>query len=379
MDYYKILGVGRDASDEEIKKAYRKLAHKYHPDKSGGDEKKFKEINEAYQVLSDKSKRAQYDQFGRTFEQAGAGSGAGFSGFEGFSAGDGPPFGWDFGDIFGRDRRREETNFAFGGDFSDIFSDIFGEGFAPGRARSARSGKDIQVDVEISFKEMVRGSRREFNLYKRVECDACGGTGGETGSKKIVCPSCGGAGQIRKTSRSFFGTFTQVSVCPECRGKRDVFERKCKKCGGDGRIKAEKIIKVEIPAGIADGQTITLPGQGEAGEIGARSGDLYVVVHVLPHPKFRREKDNIISEEKISFSQAALGDKVKVETIDGDVKMKIPAGTQSGEIFRVKEKGIPRLGKRGRGDQLVKIAVVTPERLSGKQKEIIEELKKEGL
>jgi molecular chaperone DnaJ len=363
-DYYEILGVIRDASDDEIKKAFRKLAHKYHPDKAGGDEKKFKEINEAYQVLSDKTKRQQYDQFGQTFEQAGAGGG-----FEGF----------DFGDIFGRARQQGGYDFEFGGGgFEDIFSDIFGERFGRRARAKPRSGSDIQVDIEISFEEMVRGTTRTLNLYKTVICDVCRGSGGEPGSQEETCPTCKGSGQVTRTSRSFFGSFTQVTTCPVCRGKGRVYSKKCRKCGGDGRIKAEEKINVEIPAGIADGQTISLPGKGEAGEQGASSGDLYVNVRVRPHPKFKREGSNIISSEQISYSQAALGDKINVETIDGLVKMKIPAGTQSGEVFRIRDKGIPHMQGRGRRDHLVKIIIKIPKHLSGEEKEIIERLKDLG-
>lgn len=363
-DYYNILGVGRSASDDEIKKAYRKLAHKYHPDKAGGNEKKFKEINEAYQVLSDKTKRAQYDQFGQTFEQAGAGQGFG---------------GFDFGDIFGRAREGGGFNFEFGGGFEDIFSDIFGERFDR-RTRRAKAGRDIQVDAEISFEETVGGASRDVKLYKTVKCSHCGGTGGEPGSKEETCPTCGGTGQIQKTSRSFFGSFTRVSTCTACQGAGETFSQKCRKCGGDGRVKEEQTIRVEIPAGISDGQTISLHGQGEAGEFGAPSGDLYVNVHVRPHHKFKREGNNITSSEHITFSQAVLGDKITVETIEGSVKMKIPAGTQSGEIFRIKGKGIPYLENRGKqGDHLVKIVVEIPKSVSREQKDLIEKLKKENL
>ncbi len=363
-DYYNILGVSKSASDDEIKKAYRKLAHKYHPDKAGGDEKKFKEINEAYQVLSDKTKRQQYDQFGRTFD--GGGFSAGGGGFEGF----------DFGDIFGQ-ARQGGASFEFGGDFSDVFSDIFGERFG-GRAARKKAGRDIQVDAEISFEEMARGAERNLKLYKTVICDVCGGTGGEPGAEEKTCPTCKGSGQVKKTARSFFGSFVQVSTCPDCEGTRKVYSQKCRKCGGDGRIKEEQIVQVKIPAGIQNGQTISLHGQGEAGERGAPSGDLYINVHIRPHSKFKREQNNILSEEHITFSQAALGDKINAETIDGDIKMKVPAGTQSGEVFRIRGKGVPHLGRRGRGDHLVKIIVRIPKHPSGEQKKIIEKLKESG-
>lgn len=355
MDYYKVLGIEKGASDEEIKKAYRKLAHKYHPDKKGGDEKKFKEINEAYQVLSDKQKRAQYDQFGQTFQggsQAG-GQGQGFGGF-------------DFSGFGGQ---------AGGGEWEDIFSDIFGGGFGGrGQARQ-KTGKDIQMDVEISFEEMVKGASRDVKLYKGVKCDICNGSGGEPGAKEETCSTCKGSGKIKKTVNSFFGTFAQVVVCDTCKGKGKTYSKKCHKCGGDGRIKEEQTINIEIPEGIYDGQTISLRGQGEAGEMGAPAGDLFVVVHVKPHKKFKRENNNIFSKEHISFAQAALGDKIDVNTIEGNVKMKIPSGTQSGELFRIRDKGVPSLEGRGRGDHLVEIVVDVPKKLSRDQKRIVQQLK----
>ena len=351
-DYYDILGVNKDASDDEIKKAYRKLAHKYHPDKAGGDAEKFKEINAAYQVLSDKSKRQQYDQFGSGFEQSGAGDfgGQGFGG----------------------------QGFDFGEGFEDIFSNIFGGGAS--RSRDMRkAGSDIQVDVEISFEEMVNGAHREIELYQRVLCDVCKGSGGEPGAREETCPTCKGSGQVHRTVSSFFGSFSQAYVCPTCQGMGKTFSQKCHKCRGEGRVKQERKIAVDIPAGISDGQTISMQGQGEAGEKGARSGDLYITVHILSHHKFTREGNNLLSTEHISFSQASLGDKIDVETIDENVKMKVPAGTQSGELFRIKGKGVPSLGRGNRGDHLVKIVVDVPKNPSREQKRIIEELKKIGL
>ena len=366
-DYYEILGVSRNASDDEIKKAYRKLAHKYHPDKQGGDATKFKEINEAYQTLSDKTKRQQYDQFGRTFEQAGgAGGFGGFGGFEGFdfggfSAGGGPSFGGNFG-----------------GGFEDIFSDMFGEAFGGGRRRgTSRAGNNIQIDVEISFEEMVNGTHRNVKLRRYVTCDVCRGSGGEPGSKEETCPTCQGSGQIRKTVRSFFGSFAQVSTCPTCEGRGKIFSKKCHKCKGEGRVREGEEIRIDMPAGILDGQTISLQGYGEAGEKGAASGDLYVNIHVKPHKKFKREGNDVLSTEHISFSQAVLGDKVVVETISGPIKMKIPAGTQSHDKFRIKGEGVPHIGRRGaRGDQIVTVIVDIPKSPTRQQKKLIEELRK---
>ncbi|OGI29212.1 MAG: molecular chaperone DnaJ [Candidatus Moranbacteria bacterium RIFOXYA12_FULL_44_15] len=374
-DYYNILGVEKGASDDEIKKAYRKLAHKYHPDKSGGDEKKFKEINEAYQVLSDKAKRSQYDQFGQTF-QGGAPGGSqdfDFSGFDfgnfsrqnngGFSAKGGPASGWEF---------------QFGGDdLGDIFSNVFG-GRSQGRGRGRR-GQDIQVDVEIDFSEMVHGAEREINLRRSVRCGRCGGTGAEPGAKIKTCPTCKGAGQVEKTTRSFFGMFSQVGICPECEGAGKVPEKKCSQCGGDGRVKENENIKIKIPAGLSDGQTISLEGKGEAGEKGAPPGNLYVVVHVKPHPKFTRNGLDILSTEYISFSMAALGGEIEIETLYGKLILKIPAGTQSGETFRVRDKGAPDLGGRGVGNHLVKVIVSVPRKITREQKRLIEELGKNML
>jgi len=363
-NFYDILGVSKGASDDEIKKAYRKLAHKYHPDKAGGNEAKFKEINEAYQVLSDKAKRQQYDQFGQTFQGAGGGPAGGGFGQGGFDFS-----GFDFGDIFGQARQGS-------GGFEDIFSDIFG-----GNAKTRRKtrGQDIQVDVEIDFSEMVKGTEKEIRLRKNVVCDRCQGLGAEPGVGTKTCPTCGGAGRIRKTARSFFGSFEQVVECPECHGEGMVPEKKCAKCGGEGRIKEEQVIKISIPAGIQDSQTISLQGRGEAGGRGSVPGDLYVTIHVRAHKKFERKGQDILSTEYILFSTAVLGGKVEIETIDGKLILKIPAGTKSGETFRIKNAGVPELQGRGRGNHLVMVVIQTPKSLSREQKELIEKLRNQGI
>lgn len=359
-DYYDILGISRSASDDEIKKAYRKLAHQHHPDKKGGDEAKFKEINEAYQVLSDKAKRSQYDQFGQAFSGA---QGGGFGGQSGQGFG-----GFNFGNF-------DFSNASSGGfgPFEDIFSDFFGGSRGDGHARER--GQDIHVDVEIDFLEMAIGAEKTVHLRKRTVCNACHGTGGEVGTKEETCSVCKGSGQVRKTQRTFLGSFTQVAVCDACRGKGKVYAHRCKKCGGDGRVKEEESISISLPAGIDEGQTLSLSGKGEAGGYGAPSGNLYVTVHVRPHKNFTRKGQNILSEEHISFAQAALGDSIQVKTLSGLVTMKIPSGTQSKEIFRIKEAGFPSLEGKSKGHHFVTIVVDIPKHLSWKQKKLVEELR----
>jgi molecular chaperone DnaJ len=369
-DYYNTLGVGKDASDDEIKKAYRKMAHKYHPDKQGGDEAKFKELNEAYQVLSDKEKRSQYDQYGQTFEHAQS-QGGGFSGFEGFRDFSSYAEGFDFN--FGG--RKERGGGGFSG-FEDIFGDIFSQaGFGGQNQKRGRNrGEDIQIDVEIDFIEMALGAEKETELYKRVKCEKCQGEGVEPGYKKVECSTCGGEGQIRTNRRTILGTFQQTSICPDCQGEGKIPEKKCSKCGGDGRTREYEKIKIRIPAGINNGQSIRLEGMGESGGRGGEAGDLYVTVHVAKNKNFERKDDDVHSKTEISFSQAALGDKIEVETVEGPVNLKIPAGTQSGEVFRLRGKGIKHLGHYGHGNHYVKIQVVTPKNLSGEEKELLEKL-----
>lgn len=364
-DYYQILGVSRGASDDEIKKAYRKLAHKYHPDKSGGDEAKFKEINEAYQVLSDKSKREQYDRFGRTFDQGAAGGGQGFGGFDfsGFQ-GFGGQGGFSSQGGFGEE------------DLQDIFANFFGGERRGGGRR--RRGKDIQVDVEISFEEMITGAKREINLRKSSVCDNCNGTGGEKGSELKTCQTCGGAGRVEKVSRSFFGSFSQVTECPDCHGVGKRYDKKCSKCGGDGRVMKDTKVEINIPAGIDDGQTLSMNGAGEAGGAGAAAGDLHINVHVKKHKEFLRKGQDILSSVEIPYSVAALGGETIIETIEGRLTLKIPSGTQSGELFRIKGKGVPDLHSGTRGNQLVKVIVRIPKNLSREQKRILEELNRAG-
>jgi molecular chaperone DnaJ len=356
-DYYEILGVSRDASSAEIKKAYRQLAHKYHPDKKGGSAEKFKEINEAYQTLSNKEKRSQYDQFGESFSNGG--NGGGFSGFQGFNNGGGFEF-----------------NFGEGG-LGDIFGDFF-SGFRE-KGFGGERGSDIGIDLEILFKEMAEGTEKEIEIYKGVICDKCQGTGAEPGSNFKKCDKCGGTGRIQTEKRTILGSFSQTSVCDKCGGKGEIPEKVCSKCSGEGKIKEKVKIRVTVPAGIEDGQTISLEGQGEPGGKGGQPGDLYLTVHVKADPQFKRKGDDIWYNAEIPFSLAVLGGKIEIMTLSGKVKMKVPAGTQNGKVFRIKGEGIKRLRGYGRGDEIVKIKVRVPKKLSRKQKKLLKELEENGL
>lgn len=379
-DYYEILGVKRDASPEEIKRAFRELAQKYHPDKPGGDAEKFKQINEAYQVLSDPEKRRLYDQYGAAFEQARARGE--FTGFEGFRdwASYAEAMKEAFGDFF---RARPESVFSeedLGfSDLGDLFSEFFDFGGATRMRKETRRGRDIEMDLEIDFREAVFGTEKEIKLDKFNQCERCHGSGNEPGSKFINCSTCGGRGRIVRTQSTFFGRFQSVTVCPDCRGEGKRAEKKCLECGGQGRVKSTSKIKVKIPAGVNDGGIIKLKGYGEAGQKGGLSGDLYLRIKVRPDPEFKREGNNILSEVEISISQAVLGGKVRVKTLDGEVNLKIPAGTKSGQVFRLKGKGVPYLRRWGRGDQLVTVIIKIPKHLTKRQKELLEELGKEGL
>lgn len=355
-DYYEILGVSKNASDNEIKKSYRRLAQKYHPDKTGGDANKFKEINEAYQVLSDQQKRSQYDQFGTTFEQTQ--TGGGFSGFDGF-----------------RDFSGFADAFSGGADFDlgDIFSGIFG-----GRAKRGRGrGADISMNVEISLEEAFFGVDKEIEIYKSVSCPKCEGQGGEPSSKIETCLTCGGSGNVSKTRSAGFFSFSQIEVCSSCRGLGKKPDKSCSRCGGDGRINEKVKLGVKIPAGISDGQIIKLSGQGEAASLGNGPGDFYLGIRIKPHPHFKRHGDDLYYDLFIHIAQAALGDKIEVPTLEGNIKLQIPEGIDSGEIIRLKGKGMPRFGGRGRGAMMVKVRIKTPKRMSRRAKALMEELKGE--
>jgi molecular chaperone DnaJ len=368
-DYYKTLDVAKDASQEEIKKAYRRLAHQYHPDKATGDEAKFKEVNEAYQVLGDPDKRRKYDQFGSTFEQMGGWGGHNWEdvmqGFrQGFSGGGFQQSGF--------------SGFSF--DLGDIFSEFFGGGARQTyhQARSAR-GRDIETVLGIDFKEAVFGAERMIKLEKFDKCSHCKGNRAEPGTSIIQCRKCGGAGQITQSRRTILGMMRSTSTCPQCQGQGKLPKQNCRVCNGDGMERASKTIKVKIPAGISDGETIRLQGQGEIPEDLRNYGDLYVKIQVRDHYKFKRQGDDIHSKEPISFPQAILGDKIRVDTIDGKVDLKIPAGTDSGTVFKLKKKGVPHLRSYGRGDHYVTVKIVVPERVSRKARRLLGELKEEGL
>lgn len=351
-DYYKTLGVDKGASQEEIKKAFRKLAHQYHPDKSHGDEAKFKEANEAYQTIGDPKKRAQYDQFGADFAN-GAGRG-GFQGFEGF------------GDQ-GFNINMDDLGEMFGG-FGDIF------GFNGGRSARKRQGRDIQISATVTFLEAAFGVEKEIKLNKAVACSACHGQGAEPGTPVETCGTCKGTGRVIRLQRTMLGNIQTQATCQECNGEGKIYKTKCKKCGGVGVTKEVVTIKIKIPAGIDNGQSIRLNGQGEAGEKGAPAGDLYLAVRIEPSKEFRREGFTVFTDVSIGFTMAALGGKIEVPTIDGPVNLKIPDGTQSGKQFILRDHGITKLNGRGRGDQIVTVIVKTPTNLNRGQRKTLEDL-----
>jgi len=362
-DYYKILGISKNASSEEIKRAFFRLAQKYHPDK-GGDPEKFKEINEAYQVLSDKEKKAQYDRFGTVFEGAPFGGGAKETPFsEGF----------DF------------SSFGFGSNFDtsvfeEIFEDFFGTSpFARERGPRKKKGQDIFIDITITLEEAFTGVKREIVLEKFNICPKCKGSGTEPGTKLKTCPSCRGAGRVKAVHQTFLGTFTRTNICPQCQGFGKIPEKNCTRCNGQGRTREEKKISISIPSGISDRERILVEGEGEAGARGQSSGNLYVRVHLAEHPYFLRRGDDIYFNIDVNFSQAALGDKVDIPTLAGKVELQIPSGTQAGKLLKLRGMGMPHLNRRGKGDMYVKINVKTPARLTKEQKELIRKLREEGL
>jgi len=358
-DYYKTLGIEKGASDAEIKKAFYKLAHQYHPDKKGGDEAKFKEANEAYQVLKDKKKRNQYDTFGSA-------DGSPFGG----AGGGGNPFGGGFGGS-------QQGNINMD-DLGDIFGDIFGGGGFSGGSRRSRvqRGRDIEVEMHISFEEAVFGVERTIELKKNIVCSHCSGKGG-TGLK--TCSKCHGSGQIKVQQNTFFGNFQSMAQCPDCEGRGEVVEKICGYCAGKGYLIGKDKIEVKVPAGIDDGQSLRLSGRGEPGLKGAPAGDLFIKVRVQKSSKFIREGQTIKSTIRLKYSQLIQGDKIDVETVDGLVKLKIPAFTASGKVFILKSKGVPTLNSRGRGNHLVTVKLSVPDSLTKEQKELIAQLGKRGL
>lgn len=354
-DYYKTLGVDKGASQDEIKKAFRKQAHQYHPDKSTGDEAKFKEVNEAYQVLGNEQKRKQYDQFGSSFENMGQGGFGGFGNSQGFGGFQGNINVEDLGDMFGG------------------IGDMFGFG-GSSRRRGPRRGSDIEMVMNISFNEAVFGTEKEISFKKKMTCDRCHGEGAEPGAEVNTCSECKGAGKIRKMQRTILGTIQTEAPCPHCGGEGKTFSKSCTKCGGSGVAMDTTSLKVKVPAGIDDGEAIRLSGQGESGDKGASAGDLYIRFRVAPSREFVRNEYDVRNEEEISFTQAVLGDKIDIKTIHGEVALKIPEGTQSGTIFKLKGKGVQILNGRGHGDHLVEVIIKTPKNLNKKQKETLKEL-----
>ena len=350
-DYYEVLGVEKTASEDEIKSAYRKLAKKYHPDLNPGNaeaEAKFKEVNEAYGVLSDADKRAKYDQYGTADPQAGFGGGGFSGGFGGFGSG------------------------GFSGGFEDIFENIFGSFTGSRRSNNApEQGRDLRVDMELTFEEAAFGTKKEINLTREESCDECGGSGAAKGTTAEVCQACHGSGQVRTTQNTVFGSFSSTQQCTACHGTGRIIRTPCKKCGGKGRIRRARRISINVPAGIDNGQAITLRGEGEQGKRGGAAGDLYVYFSVKPHKLFKRRGNDIYLEVAVSFANAALGAEITVPTLEDSIKYKIPEGTQPGTVFRIRGKGIKRLGGNDRGDMYITVGVEIPRRLSSKQKELL--------
>jgi len=350
-DYYEVLGVSREASEKDIKSAYRKLAMKYHPDRSDASdaEERFKEISEAYAVLSDPGKRKQYDQFGH------AGINSQYSQEDLFR-------GVNFEDLL--------RGFGFGGGES-IFDMFFGGG---GRRREPARGRDLRYDLSITLEQAASGLETTIEVPRSEPCSTCGGSGSKPGTSPLTCPSCHGTGQVTRTQNTPFGQMIAQTTCSKCGGRGQIITTPCESCGGSGRVRRTRKLSVKIPAGVDDGQHLRLQGQGEAGPSGSPPGDLYVFLNILPHPKFQRVDSDLLFEMPISITQAALGAEVEVPTLNGNARMKIPPGTQSGSIFRLRGKGMPRLHAMGTGDMHIKVNVRTPIGLSPRQRQLLEEL-----
>jgi molecular chaperone DnaJ len=344
-DYYEVLGIGRDATEEDIKKAFRTLAFKYHPDRNheSGAEEKFKEINEAQEVLSDPQKRAAYDRYGH----AAAGNGGFTQGFDGFNM----------------------------GGIGDIFEAFFG-GTTTSTRQSPQRGADLLQRLTITLEEAVFGVEKQVTVTRTEHCTVCEGLGSKPGSQSTRCPNCNGTGQVRQVHQSMFGRFTNVTPCPKCRGEGKIITEPCPQCHGSGRERHQRTLSVKIPGGVDDGSRVRLSGEGEAGMRGGSSGDVYIDLTVKEHEQFTREEDNLLYELPVNMAQAALGTELDVPTIDGSTKLKIPAGSQSGAVFRLKGKGVTHLRGGGRGDQMVYLKVITPQSLNKRQRELLEELAK---
>jgi len=354
-DYYEILGVGRSANKEEIKKAYRQMALKFHPDKNPGNkesEHKFKEAAEAYEVLNDPGKRAQYDRFGAVGMNGGGAPGAGFE--------------FDISDAL----RTFMSGFGGMGGFDDFF------GAGVRARRGTERGSDLRVTINLTYEEIVTGVEKTIRIKRFEPCRTCSGTGAADGSAKSACPQCHGAGEIRQVQRSILGQIVNVHECPRCRGSGQVIDRPCRACHGDGREKMSREIKINVPQGVATGNYMTLAGEGNSGARGGRAGDLLVLFNEKPHPVFRRHGNDVLLAVSISFAEAALGTAVKVPTLDGTANLKFPAGVQSGHILRMRGKGFGGLRGRGRGDQLVQVHVFSPGKLSAQQEKVYKELQK---
>jgi len=347
-DYYEVLGVERNASAEEIKKAFRKLAFKYHPDRSreDGAETKFKEINEAYEVLCDVDKRAAYDRFGHA-----GGAGDPFAGFQGFNS-------TDFGGI------------------GDIFEAFFG-GTAQGKKRGPKRGESIHMGLKLSFEEAALGTEQKIEIKRRESCHICKGSGAKPGTEPQTCSECNGSGQIYQVRRSIFGRFTNLVICPKCHGRGSIIKENCSKCRGAGIEEVKKKLKITIPAGVNNGSQMRLSGEGHAGEWGGTAGSVFIDLEVESHKLFQRHGDDIHYELPVNFAQAALGIELSVSTLYGEERVKVPSGSQSGRTIRLKGKGVAHLSGHGCGDQTVTLRVVTPEKLSRRQKELFEELARE--
>jgi len=344
-DYYEILGVPRSAGKDEIRSAYRRLARQHHPDvnKSPDAESNFKEINEAYHILSDDQKRALYDRYGHEGVNQGDMGGFGFGGF---------------------------------GDLGDIFEDFFGFGTRTAGRQGPRRGADLRYDMQITFEEAVFGVAKEIEVSRHEVCPTCRGTGAEPGTTPIRCPECNGTGQVRRAQQSIFGSFVNVSVCPRCGGTGEIVQTPCSTCHGTQTVERSRKLSINIPAGVDDGTRIRITGEGEAGTQGGPAGNLYVVLHVKPHKYFQRREDDVLLSINVNIAQAALGDEITVPTLEGEEKLSIPPGTQTGSVFRLRGEGVPRLNRGGRGDEIIMVNVAVPTNLNAEQKRLLGELGK---